>query len=560
MKKKFFSLIFPRASLFFATAVLIVTCSEAFSQVGIGTSLPNASAQLDVVSLDKGVLFPRVSLLSITDASTIANGNITSLFVYNTATAGTVPNNVIPGYYYWDGSKWARVASTSDVINLITSNQTVTNLVDNGNGTITYTNEAGTAQTINIAAMVTANETLTTLVDNGNGTITYTDELGVATIINLSQIIGNYETITNLIDNGNGTITYTNEDGVAQTINIASIINANETLTTLVYNGNGTMTYTDENGSATIINLAQIIANYETVTNIVINANGSFTYTNEDGIAQTVNIAAMIAANETLTTLVNNNNGTLTYTDEDGVAHIINLAQVIANYETVTNLVDNGNGTISYTNENGIVQTVNIAAMVTANQTITSLNSNGNGTYTFINESGVTTTFPATPEPWFNQSTLTPATANTQSVYIQAPWVGIGTSAGQTAISGERLFVQGSIRTTNSYYADYVFEEFLDGESVLNPDYSFNDLETVEAYIKENKHLPGVTGINDLQKTDDGYAYDISSLSIQSLEKIEELYLHVITQNKLISEQQKELDSLKKELENLKESINSKKK
>jgi hypothetical protein len=35
----------------------------------------------------------------------------TSLLVYNTATAGAAPNNVTPGYYYWDGVKWLRLLS-----------------------------------------------------------------------------------------------------------------------------------------------------------------------------------------------------------------------------------------------------------------------------------------------------------------------------------------------------------------------------------------------------------------------------------------------------------------
>jgi hypothetical protein len=31
-----------------------------------------------------------------------------SLLVYNTKANGTVPNNVTPGYYYWDGAKWVK--------------------------------------------------------------------------------------------------------------------------------------------------------------------------------------------------------------------------------------------------------------------------------------------------------------------------------------------------------------------------------------------------------------------------------------------------------------------
>jgi hypothetical protein len=79
--------------------------TQVIAQTGIGTTTPHASAKLDVSATNKGFLPPRIALLSITDIATIvspANG----LIIYNTATAGTTPNNVLPGYYYWDGSKW----------------------------------------------------------------------------------------------------------------------------------------------------------------------------------------------------------------------------------------------------------------------------------------------------------------------------------------------------------------------------------------------------------------------------------------------------------------------
>ena len=92
--------------LFLVTLVTFSLISQA--QIGIGTTSPNASAQLDVTSSTKGFLPPRVSLTATNAASPItspANG----LLVYNTATAGSSPNNVTPGYYYWDGSSWQRV-------------------------------------------------------------------------------------------------------------------------------------------------------------------------------------------------------------------------------------------------------------------------------------------------------------------------------------------------------------------------------------------------------------------------------------------------------------------
>ncbi|MDO5978126.1 beta strand repeat-containing protein [Flavivirga spongiicola] len=75
------------------------------AQVGVGTPLPNSSAQLDVVASDKGILIPRVSLLSSTDITTISNGNVESLLIFNTSTI----SDVRPGYYYWHNNIWNRI-------------------------------------------------------------------------------------------------------------------------------------------------------------------------------------------------------------------------------------------------------------------------------------------------------------------------------------------------------------------------------------------------------------------------------------------------------------------
>jgi hypothetical protein len=76
-----------------------------FAQTGIGTTTPNASAKLEVYATNKGFLPPRVALLSTTDVATITTP-ATGLVVYNTNTAGSSPNAVVPSYYYWDGAKW----------------------------------------------------------------------------------------------------------------------------------------------------------------------------------------------------------------------------------------------------------------------------------------------------------------------------------------------------------------------------------------------------------------------------------------------------------------------
>ncbi len=82
------------------------------SQIGIGTTTPNSSAQLDVTASNKGFLPPRIALTALNDNSTISSP-ATGLLIYNTATAGTAPNNVIPGYYFWNGNNWSLISGSS---------------------------------------------------------------------------------------------------------------------------------------------------------------------------------------------------------------------------------------------------------------------------------------------------------------------------------------------------------------------------------------------------------------------------------------------------------------
>jgi hypothetical protein len=90
-----------------------------FAQTGIGTTTPNASAKLDVYSTNKGFLPPRVTLTSATDASTIASP-AEGLLVYNLGSVG-----LQAGYYYWNGTSWATIATASSAGNGVTSSDMV---------------------------------------------------------------------------------------------------------------------------------------------------------------------------------------------------------------------------------------------------------------------------------------------------------------------------------------------------------------------------------------------------------------------------------------------------
>jgi hypothetical protein len=96
--------------------LMALLCHEiiyAQQNVGIGTNTPNASSLLELNSSNKGLLVPRINLISETDVVTIVNPVI-SLLLYNT-------NNTLPegeGYYFWNGTKWSKLATRSNLANL----------------------------------------------------------------------------------------------------------------------------------------------------------------------------------------------------------------------------------------------------------------------------------------------------------------------------------------------------------------------------------------------------------------------------------------------------------
>ena len=109
----------------------LIIATGAFAQTGIGTTTPNASAKLDVSSTTQGFMPPRVSLTAGNVFSPIAGtaASAAGLIVYNTNTAGTAPNNVTPGYYFWNGSAWINMIG-STTSSTITGNGTTSTIAN----------------------------------------------------------------------------------------------------------------------------------------------------------------------------------------------------------------------------------------------------------------------------------------------------------------------------------------------------------------------------------------------------------------------------------------------
>ena len=105
-----------------------------------------------MTSTNNGLLLPRIGLTSTTDTVTVVN-QITSnplvngTAIYNTATSGVYPNNVSPGFYYWNTNKWERINNGTKTE--LATNNTVA--APNSNMPNTYTGSNSTASTFDLS-------------------------------------------------------------------------------------------------------------------------------------------------------------------------------------------------------------------------------------------------------------------------------------------------------------------------------------------------------------------------------------------------------------------------
>ncbi|QLE02017.1 hypothetical protein HX109_10795 [Galbibacter sp. BG1] len=114
-------------------------------------------------------------------------------------------------------------------------------------------------------------------------------------------------------------------------------------------------------------------------------------------------------------------------------------------------------------------------------------------------------------------------------------WTKVLHNTGNQAINGKLEAKE--IKVTNTPTADFVFEE----------KYQIPSLETVENFIKANKHLPEIASAEVMKEN----GLNIGEFQIQLLQKIEELTLYAIEQEKKI----KKYEALEKRVVQLEQLI-----
>ncbi|MGY8916414.1 MAG: hypothetical protein ACKVJF_15185, partial [Flavobacteriales bacterium] len=162
-----------------------------------------------------------------------------------------------------------------------------------------------------------------------------------------------------------------------------------------------------------------------------------------------------------------------------------------------------------------------------------------------------------------NSSELAFSTGGAEAMRIDASQnVGIGIAP------TERLHVNGNILATGTITAtgdittngnfidtttpDYVFQTYYTGKSYLNANYKFMSLTYIEKFTTKNHHLPGIKSASEIKRQ--GY-WSLTEASQKNLEKIEELFLHTIEQEKKIQDLKSENDAMSKELQSLRKDL-----
>lgn len=135
--------------------------------------------------------------------------------------------------------------------------------------------------------------------------------------------------------------------------------------------------------------------------------------------------------------------------------------------------------------------------------------------------------------------------------------VGIGTKntyGYKLAVNGSAIFTKVKVKTAGTW-PDYVFEK----------GYALPDLEALERYLMEHKHLPDITPAAEAERE----GIDVAGQQSTLLKKVEELTLYLIEENKQLkaqlkknaeqdakaAEQNAKIDQLQQQLEALKELI-----
>ncbi|WP_024771244.1 hypothetical protein [Aquimarina macrocephali] len=125
-------------------------------------------------------------------------------------------------------------------------------------------------------------------------------------------------------------------------------------------------------------------------------------------------------------------------------------------------------------------------------------------------------------------------TPNTFFTFTKDGKFGIGTTSPDTELAVNGKIHAKEVKVDLTGWPDYVFEN----------DYSLPSLQEVENHIVKKGHLPNIPSASEVEKN----GIQLGEMNAKLLQKIEELTLYMIAQNKKTEQLQKEIELLKKNM------------
>jgi hypothetical protein len=133
------------------------------------------------------------------------------------------------------------------------------------------------------------------------------------------------------------------------------------------------------------------------------------------------------------------------------------------------------------------------------------------------------------------------ATGNSEAMRITANgYVGIGTTTPDQKLTVNGIIHAKEIIVDTNITPDYVFQKYYTGKSNLKSDYVMPTLAEIESFTKNNHHLPNVPSAQEVQQN----GLSLGEMSNVLLQKVEELTLYIIEQNKDIEELKAQVTAL----------------
>lgn len=120
--------------------------------------------------------------------------------------------------------------------------------------------------------------------------------------------------------------------------------------------------------------------------------------------------------------------------------------------------------------------------------------------------------------------------------------VGIGTTNPTAKLTVAGNIASREVKVTVDAGADFVFEK----------DYNLPSLDSIDKFINQNKHLPEISSAEEMKKN----GINLSEMNIKLLQKIEEMTLYMIEQNKQIKSQEERIKTQDEKIVNLDQKIN----